>query len=93
MKPKILNVEDKRTKFERSKGDPDPDPQIFFATSAIEKTREFTFPSRCWWMETRDISAGLRQSMISLVLNYALICFISPINACIWTIFSFKLVI
>ena len=64
-----------------------------FATSAIEKTRWFTFPSRCWWMRTRDMSAGLRQSMISLVLNYALICFISPINACIWTIFSHKLVI
>ena len=41
--------------------------QIIFDTSAIEQTHRFALFLRSWWMEARDIPAGLRQSMISLL--------------------------
>ena len=69
-KPKILNVEDKRTKFERSKGDLGQFSESYkkiFDTSVIEQTHWFALFLRSWWIEVRDIPAGLRQSVISLM--------------------------
>ena len=40
---------------------------MIFDTSAIEQTHGFALFLRCWWMEARDIPAGLRQSVTSLV--------------------------
>ena len=41
--------------------------QLIFDTSAIKQTHGFALFLRCWWMEARDIPAGLRQSVTSLV--------------------------
>ena len=41
--------------------------QMIFDTSAIEQIHGFALFLRSWWMEARDISAGLRQSLTSLV--------------------------
>ena len=41
--------------------------QMIFVTSAIEQTDGFALFLRSWWMEARDIPAGLRQSVTSLV--------------------------
>ena len=41
--------------------------QMIFDTSAIEQTHGFALCLRSWWMEARDIPAGLRQSVTSLV--------------------------
>ena len=41
--------------------------QMIFDTSAIEQTHGFALFLRSWWMEARDIPAGLRQSVTSLV--------------------------
>ena len=57
-KPEILNVEDKQTKFERSKGSSFRIMQIFIDTSAIEQTHGFALFLRCWWMKATDIPAG-----------------------------------
>ena len=51
-------------KFERSKGDLGQFlriMQMIFDTSAIEQTHEFALFLGSWWMEARDIPAGLRQ--------------------------------
>ena len=40
---------------------------MIFDTSAIEQTHGFALFLRSWWMEARDIPAGLRQSVTSLV--------------------------
>ena len=40
---------------------------MIFDTSAIEQTHGFALFLRSWWMEARDIPAGLRQSLTSLV--------------------------
>ena len=40
---------------------------MIFDTSAIKQTHGFALFLRCWWMEARDIPAGLRQSVTSLV--------------------------
>ena len=66
-KPEILNVEDKQTKFERSKGSSFRIMQMLIDTSAIEQTHGFALFLRCWWMKATDIPVGLRQSMTSLV--------------------------
>ena len=66
-KSKILNVKDKRTKFERSKGDLGQ-----FSESCNWPWHERNWTNtwicvvlRSWWMEA--ITAGLRQSLTSLV--------------------------
>ena len=63
-------------------------------TSAIEQIHGFSLFLACRWMKVRDIPAGLRQSLTSLVykLCIILICFFSPIKACILRILSYKLV-
>ena len=40
---------------------------MIFDKSAIKQTHGFALFLRCWWMEARDIPAGLRQSVTSLV--------------------------
>ena len=40
---------------------------MIFDTSPIEQTHGFALFLRSWWMEARDIPAGLRQSLTSLV--------------------------
>ena len=40
---------------------------MIFDTSAMEQTHGFALFLRCWWMEARDIPAGLRQSVTLLV--------------------------
>ena len=40
---------------------------MIFDTSAIEQTHGFALFLRSWWMEARDIPAGLRQSVTLLV--------------------------
>ena len=40
---------------------------MIFDTSTIEQTHGFALFLRSWWMEARDIPAGLRQSVTSLV--------------------------
>ena len=40
---------------------------MIFDMSAIEQTHGFALFLRSWWMEARDIPAGLRQSVTSLV--------------------------
>ena len=66
--------------------------QMIIDTSAIEQTHGFALFLRCKWMKATDIPAGLSQSLTSLCINYTLICFFSPINACILRILSYKLV-
>ena len=40
---------------------------MIFNTNAIEQTHGFALFLRSWWMEARDIPAGLRQSVTSLM--------------------------
>ena len=40
---------------------------MIFDKSAIKQTHGFALFLRCWWMEARDIPAGLRLSLTSLV--------------------------
>ena len=66
-KPKILNVKDKRTKFERSKGDLGQFSEScnWPLTRAQLNKHMVCVVLRSWWMEA--ITAGLRQSVTSLV--------------------------
>ena len=41
--------------------------QISFDTCAIEETPGFGLFPRYWWMKTREIPAGRRQAVTSLV--------------------------
>ena len=41
--------------------------QMIFDTSAIEQTRECALFLRSWWMDAKDIPAGLSRSVTSLV--------------------------
>ena len=60
-KPKILNVEDKQTKFECSKGD------LLRVSELCKLSLTQAQFLRCWWMKATDIPADLRQSVTSLV--------------------------
>ena len=63
--------------------------QMIFDPSAIEQTHGFALFLSSWWMEAREIPAGLRQSVTSLVYNWYNF---SPINAYILRILSYKVV-
>ena len=61
---KILSVEDKQRKLSSSIF---RIMQMILDTNAIEQAVGFALCLRCWWMKVRDVPAGLRQSVTSLV--------------------------
>ena len=66
--------------------------QMIFDLSAIEQTHGFALFLSSWWMEAREIPAGLRQSVTSLVYKLCTDIIFSPINAYILRILSYKVV-
>ena len=67
--------------------------QITSDTSSIEQTHGYALFLRCLQMKVRVITAGLKNSVSSLMYELCTdVLFFSPMNTCILRILSYKLV-